>query len=127
MYASIDLVSHRLTRLLRKYKDRKLGKRKEMNFEEDTDAEIDAMNAAISAAAGAVDGAEGASAGFQDPSKLVDLRVVKRKQFDMPAMSVSLFVHHAFMCVCFFLINGTKRKRRRMVMSIFEVFLCLYT
>ena len=28
MYASIDLVSHRLTRLLRKYKDRKLGKRK---------------------------------------------------------------------------------------------------
>lgn len=28
MYASVDLVSHRLTRLLRKYKDRKLGKRK---------------------------------------------------------------------------------------------------
>lgn len=84
MYASIDLVSHRITRLLRKFKDRKLGKRKEINFEEDGDAEIEAMNAAASAASG------GAALGdFEDPTKSVNLKVVKKKQFDMPAMSVS--------------------------------------
>lgn len=83
MYASIDLVSHRITRLLRKFKDRKLGKRKEMNFEEDGDAEIEAMNAAAAAASGQSFG------DFEDPTKSVNLKVVKKKQFDMPAMSVS--------------------------------------
>ncbi|EKU22000.1 sigma 54 modulation protein ribosomal protein s30ea [Nannochloropsis gaditana CCMP526] len=39
MYASIDLVSHRITRLLRKFKDRKIGKRKEVNFEEDGESD----------------------------------------------------------------------------------------
>lgn len=82
MYASIDLVSHRITRLLRKFKDRKLGKRKEVNFEEDGEAEMEALSEAMAAAGGA----EG---GFQDPAKGVDMKVVKTKQFDMPAMSVS--------------------------------------
>lgn len=81
MYASIDLVSHRITRLLRKFKDRKLGKRKEVNFEEDGEAEMEALSEAMAGAAG-----EG---GFQDPAKGVDMKVVKKKQFDMPAMSVS--------------------------------------
>jgi hypothetical protein len=30
----------------------------------------------------------GAGAAFEDPAKFVDLRLVKRKQFEMPAMSV---------------------------------------
>ena len=82
MYASIDLVSHRITRLLRKFKDRKLGKRKEVNFEEDGEAEMEALSEAMAAGGGG----EG---GFQDPAKGVNMEVVKTKQFDMPAMSVS--------------------------------------
>jgi hypothetical protein len=90
MYASVDLVSHRLTRLLRKYKDRKLGKRKvESPFEEDTEAEIAALNAAATTAAGGVAGVGG---DFEDPAKAVDMRVVKRKQFDMPPMTVCVGV-----------------------------------
>ncbi len=81
MYASIDLVSHRITRLLRKFKDRKLGKRKEVNFEEDGEAEMEAMNAVLLES--------GAGGGFDDPTKQVDMKVVKRKEFDMPAMSTA--------------------------------------
>ncbi len=92
MYASVDLVSHRLTRLLRKYKDRKLGKRKaEGGFEEDAEAEIAALNAAAEAMAGVGGGGVG-GADFEDPAKAVDMRVVKRKQFDMPPMAVSYFL-----------------------------------
>lgn len=54
----------------------------ESPFEEDTEAEIAAMNAAANAVAGAD------AEDFEDPAKRVDMRVVKRKQFDMPPMSV---------------------------------------
>jgi len=86
MYASIDLVSHRITRLLRKFKDRKLGKRKEVNFEEDGEAEMEALSEAMAA------GGKGAEGGFQDPAMGVNMEVVKTKKFDMPAMSVSRWI-----------------------------------
>lgn len=87
----------------------------ESQFEEDTEAEIAALNAAAAAAMGG--GAAGGVrelmtrvsctviytcsevlidshhtiariAQFEDPAKAVDMRVVKKKSFEMPPMSV---------------------------------------
>ena len=80
LYASVDIISHSLTRLLRKYKDRKISQRKEVNFRD----EALEMEAAASMAASSED-----TIGFDDPADAIDMKIVKSKQFDMPPMSVS--------------------------------------
>lgn len=79
LYASVDIISHSLTRLLRKYKERKLTQRKEMNYKDE----------ALEMEAAAEMAASDDGLGFNDPADNINMKLVKTKSFPMPPLSVS--------------------------------------
>ena len=90
MYASIDLVSHALFRRLRKYKERKSRKHDKSIveadnklLEEDVDFDIDESKLNLTSKT-----TNQVESDFEDPARLVNMSLVKTKEFDMEAISV---------------------------------------